>query len=160
MKASVLLRVYPAAWRRRYGEELEDLLGKRQLTPSLALDLARGALHAHLHPELLQPVLHPAGGSHLDFSTLKRPSALIPLAMSLAALSLVLGHVAMFGPAREADEGTAAHLWQLLMAGQLPVIAFFAIRWLPRTPRQALLILALQAVAGLAAAAPVFILQL
>jgi hypothetical protein len=45
------------------------------------------------------------------------------------------------------------------MAGQLPVIAFFAIKWLPRTPGQALLVLVLQAVAGLAAAAPVFILN-
>jgi hypothetical protein len=93
-------------------------------------------------------------------ATLKRPSALIPLAMSLAALSLVLGHTALFGTAREPDEGTAAHLWQLLMAGQIPVIAFFAIRWLPQSPRQALPVLALQAVAGLAAAAPVFLLRL
>jgi len=79
--------------------------------------------------------------------------------MSLAALSLVLGHVAIYGGARQADEGAAAHLWQLLMAGQIPVIAFFAIKWLPRTPGQALLDLVLQAVAGLAAAAPVFILN-
>ncbi|HEY3196226.1 MAG TPA: hypothetical protein VGK42_13405 [Candidatus Dormibacteraeota bacterium] len=93
-------------------------------------------------------------------TTLKRPSALIPLAMSLAALSLVLGHIAFFGTAREADEGTAAHLWQLLMAGQLPFIVYFAIAWLPRSPGSALLVLALQAAAGLAAAAPVFILGL
>ena len=80
--------------------------------------------------------------------------------MSLAAFSLVLGHIAFFGGAREADEGAAAHVWQLLMAGQLPVIAYFAIKWLPRTPGSALGVLALQAVAGLAAAAPVFLLQL
>jgi hypothetical protein len=96
----------------------------------------------------------------MKFPTLTRPSALIPLAMSLAALSLVLGHVAFFGVAREADEGTAAHLWQLLMAGQIPIIAFFAVRWLPRNPRQALLVLVLQAVAAVAAAAPVFLLRL
>ena len=96
----------------------------------------------------------------MAFSTLKRPSALIPLAMSFAALILVLGHVAFFGAAREADEGTAAHLWQLLMAGQIPVIAFFAVTWLPRAPRQALLVLALQVVAALAAAGPVFFLNL
>jgi len=99
------------------------------------------------------------GGSDLNFAALKRPSALIPLAMSLAALALVLGHIAMFGTARQADEGTAAHLWQLLMAGQLPVIAFFAIKWLPRTPGPALLILVVQLLAGLAAAAPVFLLN-
>jgi hypothetical protein len=95
----------------------------------------------------------------VNLAPLKRPSALIPLAMSLAALGLVLGHIAIFGTARQADEGAAAHLWQLLMAGQLPVIAFFAIKWLPRTPGQALLVLGLQAVAMLAAATPVFVLN-
>jgi hypothetical protein len=80
--------------------------------------------------------------------------------MSFTALALVLGHVAMFGAVREADEGTAAHLWQLLMAGQVPVVAFFAMKWVPRTPRQALPILALQAIAGLAALAPVYFLNL
>ena len=96
----------------------------------------------------------------MNISTMEKPSAWIPLAMSLAALALVLGHVAMFGAVREADEGTAAHLWQILMAGQVPIVAFFAIKWLPQTPRQALLVLALQAGAGLAALAPVFFLNL
>ena len=95
----------------------------------------------------------------MNFSTVKQPSALIPLAMSCAALALVLGHIALVGVAREADEGTAAHLWQLLMAGQVPVVAFFAIKWLPRSPRQALLVLALQGGAAFAALAPVFLLN-
>jgi len=95
----------------------------------------------------------------MNFSTVKQPSALIPLAMSCAALAIVLGHIALSGVGREADEGSAAHLWQLLMAGQLPVVAFFAIKWLPRSPRQALLVLALQAGAALAALAPVFLLN-
>jgi hypothetical protein len=76
--------------------------------------------------------------------------------MSLAALATVLIHIARFGVAREADEGTAAHLWEILMAGQLPIIALFAIKWLPKNPKPALAVLALQAVAGLAALAPVF----
>jgi hypothetical protein len=80
--------------------------------------------------------------------------------MSFAALTLVLGHTALFGVTHEADEGTGAHLWQLLMAGQIPIIAFFAVRWLPRTPVQAVLVLVLQAVAGLTAAAPVYLLKL
>lgn len=96
----------------------------------------------------------------MNISTLKKPSAWIPLAMSLAAFAVVLTHVAIFGAAREADEGTAAHLWQLLMAGQLPIVAFFAIKWLPRIPKQALVVLTLQAGAGLAALAPVFFLGL
>jgi hypothetical protein len=95
----------------------------------------------------------------VNLALLKRPTALIPVAMSIAALGLVIAHVVIYGTAHQADEGAAAHLWQLLMAGQLPVIAFFAIRWLPRTPGQALLVLGLQAVAMLAAAAPVFVLN-
>ena len=96
----------------------------------------------------------------MTLSALKRPSAFIPLGMSLAAFILVVGHAVLFGAAREADEGTAAHLWQLLMAGQIPVIAFFAVRWLPQTPGQAMLVLGLQTAAALAAAAPVFLLNL
>jgi hypothetical protein len=52
--------------------------------------------------------------------------------MSPAALVLV--NVAIFGVVREADEGAAAHIWQLLIAGQVPFIAYFAIRWLPSAP--------------------------
>jgi hypothetical protein len=96
----------------------------------------------------------------MNVSPLKQPSALIPVAMSAAALALVLGHVAMFGVVHEADEGTPAHLWQFLMAGQLPIIAYFAIKWLPRAPAEAVRVLALQAVAGFAACAPVYWFQL
>ncbi len=89
-------------------------------------------------------------------AAVRRPSALIPLAMSLTALAIVLGHIGIYGHAREADEGAAAHLWQILMAGQMPVLAFFAIKWLRRAPKQALGVLALQAGAVLASMAPVF----
>ncbi len=99
----------------------------------------------------------------MRFSDLmKHPSAFLPVAMSVAALATVAVALARFGfpGIRQPDEGAAAHLWQLLMGGQLPIVAFFAIRWLPRAPRQALPVLALQAAAGLAALAPVFLLRL
>ncbi len=96
----------------------------------------------------------------MNISALKKPTALVPIAMSFAALAVVLGYVVVFGAAREADEGAAAHVWQMLMAAQVPFIAFFAIKWLPRAPGQALLVLALQACAALAALAPVFLLGL
>lgn len=90
---------------------------------------------------------------------LKNPSAFLPLAMSFGALATVIIYVAMFGAARQTDEGTAAHIWQLLMAGQIPIIMFFAIKWLPRTPKQALLVLVLQGSAALMALAPVYLLR-
>jgi hypothetical protein len=76
--------------------------------------------------------------------------------MSFAALATVLIHIAIFGAARQPDEGAAAHIWQLLMAAQAPVIAWFAIRWLPRAPRQTFEILAIQGAAALAAMFPVW----
>jgi hypothetical protein len=91
---------------------------------------------------------------------IKLPSAFLPVAMSVAALATVLGHVVMFGVVREVDEGAAAHIFQLLMMAEVPVVAFFAIKWLPRVPRQALQVLALQAGAVLAALAPVYFLNL
>lgn len=93
----------------------------------------------------------------MDSSTLKKPSAWVPLAMSFTALVLVLSNILVFGDApREADEGATAHLFQILMAGQVPVVAYFAIRWLPRDPRHALQVLAMQVGAALAACAPVY----
>ena len=76
-----------------------------------------------------------------NVSLIKQPSAVIPLAMSLAALGLVLGHAAIYGIVHEADEGTAAHLWQILMAAQLPIVAYFILKWLPKRPGEALQVL-------------------
>ncbi len=92
----------------------------------------------------------------MNVSFLKQPAASIPIVMSLAALITVVSHVAIFGAAREADEGAAAHIWQLLMAGQVPVVAFYAIKWLPRAPRRTLQVLGVQVFAALAALAPVY----
>jgi hypothetical protein len=44
------------------------------------------------------------------------------------------------------------------MAAQVPIVAFFAIKWLPQAPSPTLYVLALQAGAGLAACAAVFFL--
>src|ERR1700733_9986339 len=99
-------------------------------------------------------------------SIVRRPSAFVPLGMSFTALAL-LGGAYLFALAtghasleRQQDEGAIAHLWQLLMAGQLPVLIFFAIKWLPRAPKATLYVLALQTAAAVAAMAPVYLLNL
>ena len=155
--AHLLTRLYPRAWRERYGEEFEALLQND-----------RGDLHtsANVFWSALCEHTFPTQGGNMDrqinsFGTIiKRPSAFLPVAMSLTALTLVLVHIAIFGAAREADEGTTAHLWQILMAGQMRVLAFFAIKWLPRAPKQTMFVLALQAGAILASLAPVLLLNL
>ena len=87
---------------------------------------------------------------------LKHPSALLPIVMSMAALAVVVSHIAIFSAVREPDEGAAAHVWQILMGGQLPVILFFAAKWLPQTSRPAIAVLVLQSIAILTACAPVY----
>ena len=87
---------------------------------------------------------------------LRRPSAVVPVAMSAAALAVLIAYVALNGTAQQEDEGAAAHIWQILMAGQLPVIGFFVIKWLPLERKPALQVLALQFTAALAAIAPVW----
>ena len=94
----------------------------------------------------------------MDTTAARQPSAVIPMAMSLVAASAIVYHLARFGTAPQPDEGAAAHLWQLMMAGQLPVIVYYAARWLPRTPRPAVIVLAAQAGAFLAALAPIYFL--
>ena len=94
-----------------------------------------------------------ARGRGMSVLPIRGPSAVIPIAMSLAALSMVLVRVATVGVVHEPDEGTAAHVFQLLLGAQVPVAAFFAIKWLPRLPGQAARVLVLQACAGLLAVA-------
>ena len=91
---------------------------------------------------------------------MRQPSAFVPVVMSLLALATLALHIARIGTAQEPDEGAAAHIWQLLMAAQAPVIVYFAIKWLPRAPREATLVLALQIATVVAALAPVYFLGL
>ena len=49
---SWLLWLYPRRWRRRYADEFLALMEARPLSPSVVLDVLRGALDAWLHPEL------------------------------------------------------------------------------------------------------------
>lgn len=78
---------------------------------------------------------------------LRQPTGYLPLVMSLGALAMIVWFVAMHGVVHQPDEGAQAHLWQLLVAGQVPLIGYFAVRWLPRATRPAIIVLALQAAA-------------
>jgi hypothetical protein len=155
--ARLLTRLYPRAWRERYGEEFEALLE----SGSGGLRTPANVLWSAMRERIL-----PTMGGNMDRdpgsfgAVIRHPSALVPIAMSLTALALVVGHIALYGHAREADEGTTAHLWQILMAGQLPVLLFFAVKWLPRAFKPALGVLALQAGAVLASMAPVLFFNL
>jgi hypothetical protein len=87
---------------------------------------------------------------------LKRPSAFLPLAMSAVVLGFIVSRLALYGTLRELDENAGAHLFQILMPAQLPIIVFFALTWLPRNRRDALPVFGLQCAAAFAVFALVF----
>ena len=94
----------------------------------------------------------------LNEPTIRQPTVFLPLVMSFVALTMVLVHFAIFGIVEETDEGTAAHIFQLLMVGQVPIVAFLAFRWLTIAPRQTFFFIVFQVVAALAAIMAVFFL--
>jgi hypothetical protein len=71
--------------------------------------------------------------------------------MSATALAMVLMHFALVGITHEADEGTLAHLFQLLMVVQLPFIAYDVLVQFPRTPARSLKVLLMQLATACAA---------
>jgi MFS superfamily sulfate permease-like transporter len=88
---------------------------------------------------------------------LRQPTGYLPVAMSVGACAMIAWFVAAHGVVHQADEGTQAHLWQLLVAGQVPLILYFASRWLLSSPRPALVVLAVQiAAVMLLAVAPLW----
>jgi uncharacterized membrane protein len=91
---------------------------------------------------------------------IKRPIAWVPIAMSLAILVMVVTTLRVAGVARQADEGTAAHILQLWLVLEAVAVAAFAVEWLPRRPRAALFVLIIQLLCAMAACAPVFYFRL
>lgn len=45
-----LLRLYPAPWRRRYGDEVAGMIADQRFSFRLAVDLVAGAIDVWLHP--------------------------------------------------------------------------------------------------------------
>jgi len=123
-----LVRLYPKAWQERYGDELQDLIETEGAGLRGHYDIAKAALGERLFDRsALRGGKSRQGGGTLAL-TLRTPSALIPLVMSAFAFLVVVASLAAFGASHGHDEGVAAHLFQLLIAGQLPFLAWFYVR--------------------------------
>jgi hypothetical protein len=82
-------------------------------------------------------------------------SALAPLVLSFSAFILVLAAVATGWDVGSKDEGSAAHIFQLLIAGQMPIILAFLVTADWKRVMRVAGILSLQAAAIALAFAPV-----
>ncbi|HJR58552.1 MAG TPA: hypothetical protein VJ813_04120 [Vicinamibacterales bacterium] len=54
---SVLIRLYPRAWRERYGGEMRELLASQKLSLRTFTDLVAGAVDARMNPQQLPAAL-------------------------------------------------------------------------------------------------------
>lgn len=150
------IRFYPKAWRDRYGDELTALIAQEGGGWRVATDMLKIALTAHARHMFNRgdPVMETYPHSVLTLA--RKPSALVPLAMSLSAFALVMISVKLLGAHPERDEGAQAHIFQLLIGLQIPLLAFFGFKWLRQDLKTGLSVLGLQ-IAGIGLAlAPVW----
>jgi hypothetical protein len=99
---SRLVRLYPAAWRERYEAEFMELLATRRPGVTERIDIVRGALDAHLHPQVRHPGEVPPALAEGD-GRLARRLGLGTLAG--AALWVVAWILVLLGPVRYDDDG-------------------------------------------------------
>jgi hypothetical protein len=133
MRMTALLRLYPGAWRARYGDEMEVLLEERRLNRRDRLDLIRGALDAWLHPPTpsLVPVIAALTGGGLwtvvATAVLMQPMPpdwpgyvveIIPLA-TIASASLLVAATACLLRAGEARSRATGLAMTLVVVGHI-----------------------------------------
>ncbi|MEM9056309.1 MAG: hypothetical protein AAGD86_02465 [Pseudomonadota bacterium] len=105
---SWLLRLYPAAWRRRFGAEVAEHLAEEPFRLRTAVDLVAGAVDAWANPGTIPKTPEPEGVSTMiraarcmssDISTkhaAQSAGVMLGLTLALTVLSLTLQ--ATFGP--------------------------------------------------------------
>lgn len=86
---------------------------------------------------------------------LNRTAAIVPLLFSAIAFAVVIANM-VAGVAPQPDEDASAHIWQLLMAAQLPLVLLFVATadWRSKTP---FLVLGAQLLGIAIACAPVWL---
>lgn len=103
---ALLLRLYPARWRARYGEEFELILADRPLGPFDVADVLLGALDAHLHLRGLDAASHGRG---------------FPMSLRIGGYAAIVGGLLWFivlgwNAINAGAEGGGAWIFLLLLA--------------------------------------------
>jgi hypothetical protein len=91
---------------------------------------------------------------------IRKPAAWLPLLFSAAIAALLLTAYLRGDLRPKPDEDAYAHLFQIFLAAQIPIIAWFAIKWMPQAPRPGAIVLILQFLAIAVVCSPVYLLHL
>jgi hypothetical protein len=102
----LLVRLYPASWRARYGEEFTFLLEARPFGPFDLLDVVLAALDAHLHLR--------------GRDVARGPSRGIRMSLRIGGVGAMAGgllwFVSLAGASASADLGTELWFWLMVLA--------------------------------------------
>jgi hypothetical protein len=112
---ALLLRLYPARWRDRYGDEFAAVLGERPLGPFDVADVLLGALDAHLHLRGLGAASQHAKG--------------FAMSLRIGGYAAILGGVLwLLGLAATSadDTDTAIWPWAVFIAGTFAILVALA----------------------------------
>lgn len=128
-----LLRLYPAAWRDRYGAEVAAMLAAEPLSARTVLDLLAGAVDARVSPQSIvtltsgrEKTMTSICGTATDISTADRVKSAIWIVAGTAALTgLSIGLRGFFG--RTAPIVT-------LRYAAFPLALLWASRWTTMKP--------------------------
>ena len=90
MRAETLLRLFPRAWRERYGDEFLALVDDRSLGVTEIVDVALGALDAHLTSTTRAAAMEASGGSMSVVTKACGRSAKVEIPRRTAMLSAAL----------------------------------------------------------------------
>jgi hypothetical protein len=77
---SALLRLYPRAWRRRYGAEMDAMLAGERLTLRTLVDVLAGAIDARIKPQVRTTDQRPIQG----VTTMTKTAACSPIGTTTA----------------------------------------------------------------------------
>lgn len=109
-----LIRLYPPAWRRRYGRELAELLAAQPMSFRTAVDLVAGAVDAWLNPQsstagtttdakgagaMLPKMLQLRSGGHGPDVTVadSLKAAAVTIGGTLAVVAVLTGAIKLYG---------------------------------------------------------------
>ena len=107
----------------------------RRSPAEIQLALHRRVLYSHQDAETRLMDSRPLPEAvHGDVADVEAAERFLPVAMSMAALAMVLVHVALFGAPGRPTRGRPPTSSKLLIAAQAPILVYFAIRWLAAKP--------------------------
>ena len=158
-----MVRLYPSAWRERYGAEREDLL-ENESGPRAMFDVLRAAAAEWVLDLTGLGVRQMQTYRSSVLAMAKHPSAFVPMVLSGLALLELLGaityNVVTGAVVKEAhDEGVLAHLYQIMIGVQFLIVPWFLLRWGWRDVRAGATLLGLQVLAVLLTFVPLWLVE-